>query len=137
MFFACLVMWLDTPTNTSSLTVNVYDIDQVGKEKIHVLLWDKSDGFPRDMEKAKYKGTINSFDTNARYTFDNIPIGAYAITLFQDENSNETLDLNFIGIPREPMGAYQQNGLGRPTFKKSTVVLDSPVQSVRIKMIND
>ena len=33
-----------------------------------------------------------------------VEAGAYAISIFQDENSNGELDSNFIGIPKEPYG---------------------------------
>jgi uncharacterized protein (DUF2141 family) len=33
-----------------------------------------------------------------------VEAGAYAISIFQDENRNGELDSNFIGIPKEPYG---------------------------------
>ncbi|MBW2513530.1 MAG: DUF2141 domain-containing protein, partial [Deltaproteobacteria bacterium] len=34
----------------------------------------------------------------------NIPPGKYALLVFLDENNNDRLDKNFIGIPNEPLG---------------------------------
>ena len=137
ILISILTLWFNPPTNTTSLTVNINDIDNAGQGKIHILLWDKPDGFPRTMENAKYRATVSLFNSKAVHTFKNIPNGKYAIILFQDKNGNATLDFNFIGIPKEPLGAYNQSGLGRPTFDKSTIVLDRPTQSVTIKMMND
>ena len=39
--------------------------------------------------------------------FDNVPAGSYAIFLFHDTNSNNKMDKNFIGIPKEGYGASQ------------------------------
>ena len=53
--------------------------------------------------------------------FDNLPKGDYAISLFHDENRNNKLDNNFIGIPKEGYGA-SNNKLPRtsaPTFKEN------------------
>ncbi|MEM8526655.1 MAG: DUF2141 domain-containing protein [Bacteroidota bacterium] len=137
ILISILTLWLNPPTNTTSLTVNINDIDDAGQGKIYILLWDKPDGFPRSMENAKYKGVVNSFSSKASYTFKEIPNGQYAITLFQDKNMNATLDLNFVGIPKEPLGAYNQNGIGRPNFKRSNLILDGSTKSVAIKMMND
>jgi uncharacterized protein (DUF2141 family) len=37
--------------------------------------------------------------------FSGIAPGTYAVSVFHDENSNGKLDINFIGIPREGVGA--------------------------------
>jgi len=37
-----------------------------------------------------------------------LPAGEYAIMLFQDLDSNEELDTNLMGIPREPWGGSLQ-----------------------------
>lgn len=36
--------------------------------------------------------------------FDKIPAGKYAISVFLDENDNEDLDTNVVGIPKEKYG---------------------------------
>jgi len=40
-----------------------------------------------------------------RVVFENLPAGEVAVSLFHDENSNSTLDRNFLGIPKEGWGA--------------------------------
>jgi uncharacterized protein (DUF2141 family) len=42
--------------------------------------------------------------TVSEFTFEGVPYGEYALFLFHDENSNGTLDHNFLRIPTEPMG---------------------------------
>ncbi|MBM4152062.1 MAG: DUF2141 domain-containing protein, partial [Kiritimatiellaceae bacterium] len=39
-----------------------------------------------------------------RFTLPDVEPGAYALMVHYDENDNEQLDKNFIGIPREPVG---------------------------------
>lgn len=36
--------------------------------------------------------------------FEDLPAGIYAIAFFQDENANEQIDFNFLGIPKEHFG---------------------------------
>jgi len=43
--------------------------------------------------------------------FDSIPPGEYAFGLFHDENNNQVLDQNFLGIPREGFG-FSNNAMG-------------------------
>ena len=37
--------------------------------------------------------------------FDAVPAGVYAIAVFHDENNNNKMDKNFLGIPKEGYGA--------------------------------
>lgn len=48
-----------------------------------------------------------------------LPLGEYAFTVFHDENDNDKLDANFIGIPKEP-GIISNNAkgsFGPPKYK--------------------
>ncbi len=37
-------------------------------------------------------------------TFENLPAGTYAVSIFHDENDNGKMDTNFMGIPKEDYG---------------------------------
>lgn len=54
---------------------------------------------PYKGEKVKIAGG------KANYTFTDIPDGTYAITLVHDEDKNDELTKNFLGIPKEGYGA--------------------------------
>jgi uncharacterized protein (DUF2141 family) len=41
----------------------------------------------------------------AQAIFNNIPEGTYALFVFHDENNNNKMDKNFMGIPKEGYGA--------------------------------
>ena len=56
--------------------------------------------------KKTFKGNTAVIKQNkATATFINIPAGEYAISVFHDENNNQKLDLNFMGIPKETYAA--------------------------------
>ncbi len=40
----------------------------------------------------------------AVWTFEGLPYGEYAVKVFHDENGNDRLDTNLLGIPREDYG---------------------------------
>lgn len=59
--------------------------------------------------------------------FEALPSGKYAISTFHDENDNNKLDTNFLGIPNEPYG-FSNNArgtFGPPSFEKATLKVDS------------
>ena len=51
-------------------------------------------------------------------SFPGIAPGTYAVSVYHDENSNDKLDTNFLGIPREGVGASNNahGHMGPPKF---------------------
>ena len=91
------------------------------KGQILIALFDKSGSFPKPKVVLK-KGTIAKIDNKkVFYTFKNVPKGVYAVSLVHDENSNEKMDTNFIGMPKEGYGASNnpKNRFSPPTFKQA------------------
>ena len=65
-------------------------------------------------------------------TFDNLSPGTYAVGAFHDENANDHLDTNFLGLPVE--GYALSNGvravMAKPTFQQAAFTVgagDKPV----------
>jgi uncharacterized protein (DUF2141 family) len=48
--------------------------------------------------------------------FNNLPVGTYAVSVYQDANGNEQLDKNFLGIPKERYGF--SNNSDRPVYER-------------------
>lgn len=64
-----------------------------------------------------------------------LPGGDYALLVWHDANGNGELDTNFIGIPKEAVGA-SNNPAARPTFANSRFAcFGSVLQTVRIRTI--
>lgn len=56
----------------------------------------------------------------------NVPAGTYALFIFHDANSNNKMDKNFLGIPKEGYGA-SKNKLpfaGAPTYDDNKFMVD-------------
>ena len=53
-------------------------------------------------------------------TLQDVPVGTYAIEVYQDINSNGKMDSNFLGIPKEPYGFSRdaRPWLSRPKFSR-------------------
>jgi len=101
---------------------SVIHVDVVGlrndKGKVFCALYASADGFPKDGQKAIRRDTSSISDKKASCEFSGVEPGTYAISVFHDENSNGKLDTNFMGIPREGVGASNdaRGHMGPPKF---------------------
>ena len=70
--------------------------------------------------KTAFKNAITKI-TNKKvmYTFKKIPVGEYAISVFHDKNSNNKMDVNFLGIPKEAYGCSNNTKgfMGPPKYE--------------------
>lgn len=69
--------------------------------KVFVGLYNSDDSF---LNKAIKGTSVNIEGKSCEVTFENIPQGVYAISMFHDENNNGKMDTNFFGIPTEDYG---------------------------------
>ena len=78
----------------------------------------QGDAFPKKAEKAVARMTAKIADRQAVCEFTGVAPGTYAVSVVHDENSNGKLDTNFIGMPREGVGASNdaKGHMGPPKF---------------------
>ena len=98
-----------------SIEVTVQDVAN-NDGKIFLALYNSETNF---LEKS-YKGTKSEIMNNSSTTtFEDIPSGVYAISVFHDENDNGKMDTNFMGIPKEDYGCSNDASgfMGPPKWK--------------------
>lgn len=117
-----------------SITVTINGIEEQ-KGQVVFMLFISGDGFPKEVDKAYKKGIIKEFGTSATYTFKDIPYGKYAIAVFHDEDSNGEIKTNFIGFPKESVGASNMTKMGKPSFNKSAIELNKESTSILMEFI--
>ena len=106
-----------------SSSENLIHIDIVGlrndKGQLLCALYSSADGFPKNGDKALAHAKSLISSGHAVCEFRGAPLGTYAVSAFHDENSNGKLDTNFLGIPREGVGASNgaQGHFGPPKFE--------------------
>ncbi len=83
-----------------NITIIVEDLDS-NKGKVFLALYNTETDF---LGKAFEATKTSISDNQCSITFENIPRGIYAISIFHDENENGKLDSNFFGIPEEDYG---------------------------------
>ncbi len=84
-----------------------------------VSLHHQKKSFPGDAQGAKKLARAKIKNRRATLRFREVPKGKYAISAFHDENNNQKLDTNFLGIPKEAVGASNnaKSSLGPPKWK--------------------
>ncbi len=86
-----------------SLTVKVTNLYSTSG-LVEIGLYNNADNFPEvglTYKKARVKPKT---DYTCTYTFQSLPYDNYAFAIYHDENSNNTCDVNFFGIPTEYYG---------------------------------
>jgi len=87
--------------------------------------------------KKTYKGTMSkTVDGKCEVEFKDVPYGEYAVSIFHDENDNNRLDANFMGIPKED-NACSNNAkgfMGPPKYKDAKFNLDQEKVVIPIKL---
>ena len=64
-------------------------------------------------------------EKKAVVTFQDLPEGEYAVSIYQDENLNGKMDKNFMGIPKEDyMASNNEKGsFGPPKYNKARFII--------------
>ena len=74
-------------------------------------LFSSAKDFPKNSDKAIAHAKSGISHGHAVCEFPAVVPGRYAVSVFHDENSNGKMDTNFMGIPREGVGA-SNNAIG-------------------------
>ena len=104
-----------------------------GEGKVYIAIYNSEYNYKNDIQLKSY--IMDSTDTVLEIK-DKLPEGYYVISVFQDLNNNGKLDFNLLGIPREPIGLSNYNGMGIPGgYEKLKVKVLEENQKITIKMI--
>ncbi len=103
------------------LTVNVTGFDKI-EGSVRIAFYMSDDGFASDLEKAVYDAAEPVTSETVTFTFDFLPAGVYAFSVYHDEDNDGELDMRFYGPPSEKVGA-SNNATGRmgpPSFEDAS-----------------
>lgn len=123
--------------SSATLTVRIVNARNANGE-VRIALFQSADGFPGDASKAlrTQPAKIDPQRLTTQAVFSGIPQGAYAVMVFHDENGNDKIDKNFVGIPKEGYGASNNpvKKMRPPSFDEAKFSLTSD-QSVEVTLI--
>jgi uncharacterized protein (DUF2141 family) len=88
------------------------------KGQVLCALFTSAKDFPKNGDKAVAQTWSGITNGRAVCEFSTVAPGRYAVSVFHDENSNGKMDTNFIGMPREGVGASNnaRGHFGPPKF---------------------
>ncbi len=121
--------------------------ESTGNLIINISGFPSSDGFAMvalNNSEESYKGGEDTaiaktktkvVDQKVQVIFANLPYGWYGISLYHDENANEKMDKNAMGIPKEAYG-FSNNAkgfFGKPSYKDVMFQLNSAEMQIDIE----
>jgi uncharacterized protein (DUF2141 family) len=89
-----------------------------------------------DSEQGCRSTSVKVNAAQVRVELKDLPEGRYAIKAFHDLNGNGEMDLNWIGIPKEPYG-FSNNAMGTmgpPKFDQAAFPVKKGPNTTRFKM---
>lgn len=93
-------------------------------------------GWPEDRSKAVAHGGFDIHDRQVTEEFQ-LPPSRYGVAVIHDENENQKLDRNFLGIPKEGFG-FANNPrvmLSAPSFQAASTEVACPATEIQIRLI--
>lgn len=128
-------------TSFQTATVNNLQVTVTGirnsKGEININLFNKADGFPKEASKAMLHLRGKITHGTSTVTFENIPFGRYAITVYHDENNNNKIDKTWYGMPTEGI-AVSNNAKGSisgpPSFDAAKFDFNASKKIISIKL---
>ena len=126
----CLAVALVAASNTfgqaQAPAENVIHVEISGlrsdKGQVLCALFSSAEAFPKKADKAVVRLTAKIAEHQATCDFTGVAPGTYAVSVVHDENANGKLDTNFIGMPREGVGASNdtKGHMGPPKFSAAS-----------------
>ena len=119
------------------LTVNVH-LTHGAHGDLAYLVFSSPLGFPGNSRTAIRHGFL-PIPAGAQHMriVTHLPPATYAVSVYEDLNGNHKLDHNFLGIPREPVGASNnpKSRLGPPHFKQCSFHVGTAPKNIAITLV--
>ncbi|NCC51359.1 MAG: DUF2141 domain-containing protein [Spartobacteria bacterium] len=125
---ACLLLAGSVRADEGTLTVRFEGLNN-DKGTVRLALFNSEEAYKADREeKTMLRGASAPIqDGQSEISLPALPFGVYAFKVFHDENSNEKLDKNMLGIPKEQY-AFSNNAAGEygiPPFAEASFTFDA------------
>jgi uncharacterized protein (DUF2141 family) len=118
---------------TATVKAVVTDIKN-DEGKVGLSIFDDAEGFPGG-EHAIENVWTEIKDGVATYEFE-VPYGTYAISAMHDENDDNELETNWVGMPTEGIGVSNdaEGNMGPPSFEDASFRVNKKTVTVAFTM---
>lgn len=129
----CLALAGAGLAQAADLTVVVKGVAKA-EGQVMVALFNDAAGFPRG--KVLQGQMVAAKPGQVELVFKDLAPGAYAVSAYQDLNSNQRLDANLVGMPTEPYGFSRdaRGKFGPPKFEDAVVRVGAEAQQVLVNL---
>ena len=129
--FLLLIPFLASSQN--KLSVSVEGV-KTSNGRISVAVYNRSEGFLK-FDQVFKADSIKAQKGITHIEIEDLPEGEYALAIFHDENGNDQLDTNWLGIPKESVGFSRghMKTFGPPSFKECVLKIKGDSQ-IRITL---
>jgi uncharacterized protein (DUF2141 family) len=119
---------LSVKSQTINVTVTVNNV--LSNEGIvQVCVFNKADAFPDKKNLAVKCVDAKATKGSMKIQVDGLAPGSYAFGVHHDKNGDGKVNTNFVGIPKEPMGASNgaKGKMGPPKYADAVITLTKEV----------
>jgi uncharacterized protein (DUF2141 family) len=101
-----------------------------------VCVFNNAAAFPKETNLAVKCITAKATKGSMKIKVDGLVAGKYAVAVHHDENNDGKVNTNFVGIPKEAMGASNgaKGSIGAPKYKDAEVALLNEQNVISIKI---
>ncbi|MFN3790691.1 DUF2141 domain-containing protein [Massilia sp.] len=130
LLLSCALL-LALPASAATVEVRVSNVAG-GKGKVNVAVCDRE----RFLKQCAYSASVPARAGETVVSLKDIPPGTWAVLAYQDENENNQLDRNFIGIPKENYGFSRDaaSRFGPPGFDDAAIEVRDGTTVAPIKL---
>ena len=118
--------------SSNSVFVNISNLNS-DKGKVFIAIYNSEKSFLGKGYKHIKAPVKNK---SCKVVFKDIPNGTYAISMFHDENGNNKMDTNFMGIPKEDYGCSNnaKGFMGPPKWEDAKFKINNESTTQNIKL---
>lgn len=124
----CLFLLPAIGISQHDLSIEINNV-KTSNGTINVAIYDESDGFLK-FDKVFVADSVVASKGKTSIKIEGLPEGQYALAIFHDENGNNKLDTNWLGIPKEDIGFSnaRMKTFGPPQFEECAFRLNAHSQ---------
>lgn len=127
------ILALATAGSAAAATVEVHVSGvAAGKGKVNVAVCDRE----RFLKQCAFSGSAPAREGDNVIRIADVPSGKWAVLAYQDENSNNELDRNFVGIPKENYGFSRdaRSKFGPPGFDDAAIEVNGDTTMAKVQL---
>jgi uncharacterized protein (DUF2141 family) len=132
-FVACAaLMCALNATAAMAATVEVRVSGVTAKGNVKVAVCDRE----RFLKQCAWSASAPAQAGETTVVVKGVPTGTWAVLAYQDENGNNELDRNFVGMPKEPYGFSRdaRGKFGPPSFEDAAIEVGETQATATVRL---